>query len=205
MPVAARSVVPVAICAAMVLSACEMLGPTATTSSPASSAPAKPAAAPPAAGAGAGGSGPAIVLGSAQAAPGQSASITVTLRTGGASIAGTQNDIGFDSQVAIAAKGNGKPDCSANGSIGKEGTAFSFQPAGCKPGAGCTGVRALVLSLSNVDPIANGSVLYTCKVQIAAQASAGSHALTLSRPGFSSPKGEAINGGGSNGSVTVGR
>ena len=204
MPVAVRSLAPIALCAALLLSACDMLRPAATTAPAASAAPVKaPAARPPAA---AGiGAGPAIVLSSAQAAPGQRATITATLRSGGASIAGAQNDIGFDPQVAIAAKGNGKPDCSPNPSIGKEGTAFSFQPARCTPGAGCTGVRALVLSLSNVEPIANGSVLYTCTVQVAAQASAGAHALTLSRAGFSSPQGEAIDGGGSNGSVTVGK
>ena len=56
--------------------------------------------------------------------------VSATLQTAGAAIAGTQNDIGFDpQQVAVVAKPNGKPDCSPNPAIGKEGTAFSFQPS----------------------------------------------------------------------------
>jgi len=144
-----------------------------------------------------------ISLSNVSAKPGQTAQITATLGSGGVRVAGTQNDIGFDPrQVAIARKGNGKPDCSANAGIGKEGTAFSFQPPGCA-GAACTGIRALVLSLSSVDAIPNGSVLYTCTVQVAAQASAGKQPLRLSRVGFSDPAGKALGGGGVDGSVTV--
>jgi hypothetical protein len=151
---------------------------------------------------------PAIVLGSPGGRAGNTVSVSATLQTGGASIAGTQNDIGFDpQQIAIAAKGNGKPDCQANTAIGKEGTAFNFLPSGCKPGTGggCSSMRALVLSLSSVDAIPNGSVLYTCKVQIAPQARPGAHPLTLSRVGFSDPKGTAIDGRGASGKVTVGK
>jgi len=113
-----------------------------------------------------------ISLSNVSAKPGQTAQITATLGSGGVRVAGTQNDIGFDPrQVAIARKGNGKPDCSANAGIGKEGTAFS--------------------------------VLYTCTVQVAAQASAGKQPLRLSRVGFSDPAGKALGGGGVDGSVTV--
>jgi hypothetical protein len=131
-------------------------------------------------------------------------SVNATLSSGSASIAGTQNDIGFDSkQLAIVATAKGKPDCVANRSLGKEGTAFSFMPPGCNGGPTCTGVRALVLSLSNVAPIPNGSTLYSCKVHIASQASPGSYKLTNSRVGFSSPKGDAIDGSAGDGTITV--
>jgi hypothetical protein len=150
------------------------------------------------------GRGPQIQLGQVNGAPGQQVKVSATLSTAGQNIAGTQNDIGFSpAQVTIAAKSNGKPDCTANSAIGKEGTAFSFLPAGCKVGA-CTGVRALVLSLSNVEPIANGATLYTCTVQIAAGAK-GRQPLSVSHAGFSSPKGGEINGGGVDGSVSVGK
>jgi hypothetical protein len=148
------------------------------------------------------------VLSSTQGRPGSVVTVAVKLNSGGASIAGTQNDIVFEPrQVAVAATSSGTPDCAANPQLGKEGTAFSFLPPGCRStaGDGCTSVRALVLSLSNVAPIANGSVLYTCKVQIAPQASPGAHALSLTRVGFSNPKGDAIAGGGVDGTITVGQ
>jgi hypothetical protein len=147
---------------------------------------------------------PQLALGSASGAAGQTVTVNATLRNGSQKLAGTQNDIEFDPrQVAIAAKSNGKPDCAANGALGKEGTAFSFLPSGCQKSGSCNSVRALVLSLSNVEPIADGAVLYTCRVTIAAGASAGAHPLSVSRVGFSSPNGQAVHGAGANGSVTV--
>ena len=148
---------------------------------------------------------PKITLSSASAGQGGTATITATLQTGGAKIAGTQNDIVFDPKsVAIVRKANGKPDCRANTALGKEGTAFNFVPAKCAPGS-CDTVRALVLSLSNVDPIADGSVLYSCTVEVVPGASAGAKPLKLSRVGFSDPGGKVVNGVGVDGSVTVGR
>ena len=148
---------------------------------------------------------PAVVLSTVPGRPAQVVAVTATLNSAGASIAGTQNDIGFDpKQVVIAATPDGRPDCAPNAQLGKEGTAFSFLPQGCNAATGqCTSVRALVLSLSNVKPIANGSTLYTCKVRIAPQATPGTHTLSLARVAFSSPTGQAIDGGGVDGVVTV--
>jgi len=146
---------------------------------------------------------PQIALSKTRGARGQAIPVTATLRTGGQRIAGTQNDIGFDArQAGIAAQANGKPDCRANPAIGKEGTAFSFLPKGCRPPA-CKQVRALVLSLSDVAPIPDGAVLYTCTVTIAANAAPGSQGLSANRVGFSSPAGEAIQGGVVNGSILI--
>lgn len=152
-----------------------------------------------------GGGRPKIMLSNAAAGPGGTATVTATLQTGGANIAGTQNDISFDPRaVTIARKANGRPDCRANAALGKEGTAFNFLPKNCAPGA-CDNMRALVLSLSNVGAIPDGSVLYTCTVEVPGDASAGAKALRLSRVGFSDPGGKVINGVGVDGSVTVGR
>lgn len=188
-----------ALAALLTLSACQGLSPTFTTETP----PRRGPGSVPAAGGGSG--GPTIALSSATAAPGKTATITATLRSGGASIAGTQNDIGFDPRaVSIARKANGKPDCRANSALGKEGTAFNFLPSKCGPGT-CNAVRALVLSLSSVSPIPDGSVLYTCTVEVASGATAGAKALTLSRVGFSDPGGKALSGAGADGTVTVGK
>ena len=152
------------------------------------------------------GGGPSLSLSNASGGPGQRVDVSVTLRTGGASVAGTQNDLVFDpSQIAIQSATGGTPDCSANRALRKNGTAFSFLPKGCKPtlGAGCTTVRALVLSLNNVDPIPDGATLYTCKLQISPQAKPGAQRLSMTREGFSDPQGKEISGSATNGSVRV--
>jgi len=184
------------------LAACQMMQPTASPPNQTRTAPASapaPAAKPAPAAAGQ----PTLSLSGARGKPGATVSMNATLDTGGAKIAGTQNDIAYDpAQVAIAQRANGKPDCRANAQLGKEGTAFSFLPSGCR-GTACTSVRALVLSLSNVEPIPSGSVLYACTVQIAPQASPGRHRLEAARVGFSNPTGQAIAGAGRDGGVTV--
>src|SRR5262245_11399735 len=151
-----------------------------------------------------GGGTPALALSNAKGRPGDVVSITVKLTTGGANIAGTQNDIVFDPKaITIAPTAKGRPDCAVNAQLGKEGTAFNFLPGGCSPGTTCNTVRALVLSLSNVGAIANGSVLYTCKVRISPQAARGTSKLGVERAGFSDPAGKAISGRGVEGTVTV--
>jgi MYXO-CTERM domain-containing protein len=65
-------------------------------------------------------------------------------------------------------------------------------------------VKALVLALDNTDPIDDGSVLYTCNVNIAQTAAPGTYALTNSLVGFSDSSGGAVLGTGTNGAVIVG-
>lgn len=142
---------------------------------------------------------------SATGDPGTQVTFTVTLASEGASVAGTQNDIAFDAaNTPVAAKAtNSKPDCSVNPDIDKGATSFAFRPNGCT-GAACTSIRALVLSTDNVAAIADGSVLYTCKVNIAASAS-GSFPLTITGIILSDPAGQQIAGPtGTNGSVSTG-
>jgi hypothetical protein len=211
MPAQSHLRIVLLLCIAPLLSACSAqqprpVAPAAQTgrervSEPAASAPRQLA---PAAAAATGGK-PALALSSAQGRPGEVVTISATLTTAGDSIAGTQNDITFDpSQISVVAKANGRPDCTPNRQLGKEGTAFSFLPPRCQKPA-CTGVRALVLSLSNVAPIPSGSVLYTCRVAIASQATAGAHPLSVTHAGFSNPTGQAIQAASVDGAVTVGK
>jgi hypothetical protein len=146
-----------------------------------------------------------ISLDEATGDPGQTVDISASLGTEGSQVAGTQNDITFgsDSGIAIAAKTNGRPDCAVNPDIEKGGTSFAFQPSGCTAGTDCTGVRALVLALDNVDPIPDGSVLYTCKVAIASSASAGEKTLSNTNTGSSDPSGGALTTTGTDGRVIV--
>lgn len=143
-----------------------------------------------------------IVIGSATGEAPGNAVIEVRLNTG-VEVAGTQNDITFTPQAGIRADDDGDPVCAANEDIEKNGTTFAFLPNGCTPGDTCTGVRALVLALNNVDPIPDGSVLYTCDIAIAADAT-GEIPLTCSNAGSSSPAGGALNTDCTNGTITIG-
>jgi hypothetical protein len=139
-----------------------------------------------------------VVAGSA----GATVSFPVTLDAGGLEVAGIQNDIAFNPLTPVAATISGRPDCTANPAHGKS-VSTAFQPSGCTVGVTCTGMRALVLSLSNVDAIPDG-VLYTCKVAISPAAPNGTYPLVNSNQGSSDPNGSAQTANGSNGAVIVG-
>jgi hypothetical protein len=146
---------------------------------------------------------PSVDVGSASGAPGEQVTFDVTLTTAGELVAGVQADIAFDSlNTPLAATGTGRPDCMVNPDIDKSATAFAFQPPGCS-GSSCTAFRALVLSFSNVDPIPDGSVLYTCNVDISPGAAAGSYPLAVSNVGMSTPDGQAIASAGTDGEIIV--
>jgi len=148
--------------------------------------------APPAAAVSALQAAPSLEVGSASGVPGDVVTFAVTLHTGGAAVAGVQNDLEFDSlNTPIAAATTGRPDCAVNPSINKGATSFAFRPSGCSSDA-CTGIRALVLAVDNVDPIPDGAVLYTCTVNIAASATAGDYPLEISYVIMSDPEGNAV-------------
>jgi hypothetical protein len=142
---------------------------------------------------------------SAAGKAGERVTIAVTLHSSGAAVAGTQNDLHFDGvNITVAARTDGSPDCTVDPAIHKDGTSFAFFPHGCA-GAACTSVRALVFSLDNVDPIADGSVLYRCNVDIAAEAPDGVYAVMIDNITLSDPRGNAFHGvGGVDGQVFVG-
>lgn len=148
-------------------------------------------------------SGPAVLLGSANGAPGQQVAVAATLSSGGNSVAGVQADITFDLSTHIAALPDGTPNCTVNPAIQKEETAFAFQPFGCS-GTACTGVRAVVISFTNTTSIDNGAQLFTCTITIEPTAIAGLHPLTVSNVAMSTPFGQPVSGAsGINGSVNV--
>ena len=110
--------------------------------------------------------GPAVYLEDLHlSAPGE-ATVSVRLVTGGAEIAGVQNDIYFDPNVRIRPNSLGRPDCTVNPGIGKGATSFAFLPPLCS-GNICTGSRAIVFSVDDVNPISDGSLLYTCQISVA--------------------------------------
>ena len=117
------------------------------------------------------------------------------LLSGGAVVAGTQNDLLFDgTNIRVAANADGAPDCQVNPDIDKAATAFAFQPPGCS-GATCTGVTAIVLSFSNTQAIPDGVTLYTCMVAVSAEAQPlVEYPLGIDGVMMSDPSGQRVSG-----------
>jgi hypothetical protein len=119
-----------------------------------------------------------IDVGSTNGLPGSTVTFQVKLNTQGSAVGGTTNDISFDPVTPITAC-EVNPVFAALSNVG-------FLPTGCSPGVNCTGVRAVMLVFGGSIP--NGSVLYTCTVQIAASAVLGSSfPLTCSDATSSTP------------------
>jgi uncharacterized protein YjdB len=133
----------------------------------------------------------ALIIGSAVGDPGQQVAIEATLRTAGAPVAALQNDLKLAPGILIAASDSGKPSCKVDEAIDKLSTTFAFLPAGCQ-GVGCSGVRAVVVALDNVDPIPDGAVVYRCTVDIAASALGGNYPIDCSNAVASDPRGVAL-------------
>ena len=138
---------------------------------------------------------PAIVLDSVRAVPGERIPMRAWLVSGGAVVAGTQNSLLFDgTNVRVAANADGAPDCQVNPNIDKTASAFAFQPPGCA-GATCTGVMAIVLSFSNTQAIADRVTLYTCMVDVSAEApSLFEYPLGIGGVMMSDPSGQRVPG-----------
>lgn len=118
-------------------------------------------------------------------------------------MAGTENEITFDALTPIEATSDGKPDCTVEPTIDKNGTDFLFLPFGCDPGTTCTGVRAFVLALDNTTPIPSGSALYECAVRIASNATLGTYPLQNGNAVASDPLGQPVTARGVAGEVEV--
>ncbi len=133
--------------------------------------------------------------------------LTATLDTTGL-VAATQNDIEYSVNAPIGATEAGAPDCSVNPALGKADTSFAFLPGGCIPrmdeGAtgDCHSVRAVVISNSNIDPIPDGSMLYSCRVR-SFMAAYSAYPLICSGASASDPNGNDVSVRCTNGIVFV--
>jgi hypothetical protein len=142
-----------------------------------------------------------IDVGVAVGTAGGTASFDVRLDSGGLPVAGIQNDITFDPLTPIKATPSNRPDCTANPATGKS-VFTAFQPPSCTVGVSCTGIRVLMLSLSDLSPIPDG-VVYSCRVQISPAAPDATYPLLNVNLGASDPIGTALVTLGANGSVIV--
>jgi hypothetical protein len=144
-----------------------------------------------------------IEVGSAAGAPGELVSIDVRLSTEGSQVLATQNRLDFTRQAYVAAREDGAPDCAVEPAIDKNATGFRFLPLGCDPAIDCAGVRVFVLAFENLDPIADGARLYSCRIRIAPDAPAGAYPLAIAELGSSAAGGVLLPTTGTPGEVAV--
>ena len=143
-----------------------------------------------------------LLVSSLSGVPGTSVTMDVSLDSRGLPVAGVQLDVAFDARVRIAARANGKPDCAVNPATNKE-VVTAFQPAGCEDEF-CAAVRFVVISLENVDVIADRSRLFSCRIDISADTPPGTYPLATSGAAASDPQGIALDTESRSGSVSVG-
>ncbi|MDX2166979.1 MAG: hypothetical protein SF182_07950, partial [Deltaproteobacteria bacterium] len=144
-----------------------------------------------------------VSLDQVSGAPGETVTLRAHLRARRDQVAGLDLQLGFAPDLRIASNRRGRPDCQIEDSIAKNASVFYFTPHGCTANADCTGVKALILALDNVDPIPDGAALFTCRAEIAARARPGRRELAVSVLGASDPGGGAIAASGEPGAVTV--
>jgi MYXO-CTERM domain-containing protein len=77
-------------------------------------------------------------------------------------------------EIRVATDESGRPRCFVNPDINKESTVFDLR---CGSDGVCL-LRGHVFAIDNVDPIADGSMLYTCDIAIGPDAAAGTYPLT---------------------------
>jgi YVTN family beta-propeller protein len=127
---------------------------------------------------------PCLSVSSATGRAGDDLSVAVRLHSAGRTIGGTQNDILWDSGVSLH-------HCTAGGPSVRISTSYS-----------ASSVRALVFGDSG-QPIADGTVLYTCTLTIAKNAAVGTYYLRTVGLRGTDPAGNPVNVVGADGTVVV--
>ncbi len=126
-----------------------------------------------------------IDVGSSSGPVGSTVSVAVTLTTGGAEVGGITNVLTSDSAFV---------GCSVGPNLGI--SSLLLQPQGCTPGSDCQQVGAVITGPINgsLQPIPDGSVLYTCDVKITGGSVGQVFHLTCSEPAAASLNGTDLPG-----------
>ncbi|MGD0946724.1 MAG: hypothetical protein ABSA52_04765 [Candidatus Binatia bacterium] len=127
-----------------------------------------------------------VNVGSVSASPGSTLNIFyVTLTTtAGEQVAATETTIGFESETPVV-------QCTTNPSFAISQCAL--QPTGCTAGVNgnCQQTECIIAGFGGTIP--NGSVLYTCDVNIASNAAIGEYALSCSAVSVLDSAGNSLN------------
>jgi hypothetical protein len=143
----------------------------------------------------------AVRVGSATGRPGERVRFSVQLDAQGHEINGLQADLGFDARAPIAADPHGNPVCSLAPGLFAF-LPFSFHPPSCGGRRQCTGIRAVVAPLRPI-VIADGSELFTCTINVAANAPEGVYSIGVSNVAGSTSTGEPVPMTGTAGAIVV--
>ena len=142
--------------------------------------------------------GVSVNAGFTTAAPGEQAAVPVTLNAAGAVVVQVTNDLTFGSSPSL-----GPLNCQVDPAIQKGDSTFTPLPLGCS-GSACVGVRASIFSSHNTSPIADGAILYTCKVTVPADAATQDYPLLVSGVTLLDPDGALVPETlGGNGAISV--
>lgn len=125
-----------------------------------------------------------IDISSANAEPGATATVRVTLNATGEQVGATMNDITFSPSARLVS-------CTVDPSTGGQLSTVRFQPKGCTPGVDCERARALILR-SDGRPIPDGALLYSCEVKVADNAAATTFPLNCAAASASSTAGKGL-------------
>jgi hypothetical protein len=134
-----------------------------------------------------------IQVGTAVGRPGSTVGFAVTLLFDDRfDIIATHNLIDIDAAAPFATSG-AAPDCTVNPALQKPDSEFTFLPDACEPGVDCQNVDAVVAGPSGSPVIAEGSVLYTCRIAIPADAEDGTYPLDCSGLPATNAQGASVN------------
>jgi len=128
-----------------------------------------------------------LVVGTASGNAGQTLNLSIALQAQGAQVAGVQFDLVYDNTALTVAVGTG----AAASAAGKSVSTNSLP----------TGIRVLIVGL-NQTVMADGNVA-DLTISVAANATSGSHPLTISGASGTDPSGQAISVSASPGAVVV--
>ena len=102
---------------------------------------------------------------------GETLSMAIRLLSGGQDVAGVQGCLALPPDMPLL-------DCVDNAALPKR-SGLTFRPFECALGRDCTQASWFLASLETIEPIPDGSDLFTCTAHIAADAALGEHPLTL--------------------------
>jgi len=145
-----------------------------------------------------------VQVGTIDAAPGQRVAVPVALHTDGDPVTIFQNDLIFEPQTEPGVGDDGRhPACRQDADLlpGLLGARFGFTGQICDPGVDCTLLRAQVAASGQSFP--TDAQVYTCDVQVAADAPAGSYAIRCSNLVSSDASGNRIDGACADGAIIV--
>lgn len=141
-----------------------------------------------------------IQYGDATIVAGEVGQIGVWLRTDGEEIVATQNDIQFPSGIHGFDASDHPLGCHVNSELHKD-LAYRLLTGGSESGGET--LRAIVISFSNFGAIADGTLLYTCDVQVRPTTQPGTYPLRAYQTEASDPYGRAIRMRAVSGSIHV--